>query len=46
MQTGRTLEYAAAVQTFMYRLAVDGGRDFSVQDTNQVMKSYFDSHIR
>ena len=40
------LEYAAAVQTFMYRLAVDGGRDFSVQETNQVMKSYFDSHIR
>ena len=38
------LEYAAAVQTFMYRLAVDGGRDFSVTGVHKVMNSYFNSH--
>lgn len=38
------LEFAAAVQTFMYRLAVDGGRDFSIRGVHAVMNSYFDSH--
>ena len=38
------LEYAAAVQTFMYRLAEDGGRDMTVRDPHTVMYSYFNSH--
>lgn len=38
------LEFAAAVQTFMYRLAIDGGRDFSIRGVHAVMNSYFDSH--
>ena len=38
------LEYAAAVQTFMYRLAVDGGRDFSILGVHKVMNNYFNSH--
>jgi len=38
------LEFAAAVQTFMYRLATDGGRDFAIIDRHEVMYSYFNSH--
>lgn len=38
------LEFAAAVQTFMYRLAVDGGRDFTITGVHSVMNSYFNSH--
>ena len=38
------LEFAAAVQTFMYRLATDGGRDFRIIDKHEVMYSYFNSH--
>jgi len=38
------LEFAAAIQVFMYRLAVDGGRDFSVPPTHTVMDTYFSSH--
>lgn len=40
------LEFAAAVQTFMYRLATDGGRDFSIIDKHEVMYSYFNSHTQ
>lgn len=40
------LEYAAAVQVFMYRFAVDGGRDFSVLGIHKKMNSYFDAHKR
>lgn len=42
----RCLEFAAAVQTFMYRLAVDGGRDFSILGIHAKMNSYFDAHKR
>lgn len=38
------LEYAAAIQVLMYRLAVDGGRDFSVLGIHAKMNSYFQSH--
>lgn len=38
------LEFAAAVQTFMYRLAEDGGRDMTIRDPHTVMYSYFNSH--
>lgn len=38
------LEFAAAVQVFMYRLAVDGGRDFLNENVHSVMESYFKSH--
>lgn len=38
------LEYAAAVQVLMYRLAVDGGRDFSILGVHAKMNSYFQSH--
>lgn len=38
------LEFAAAVQVFMYRLAVDGGRDFFAPNEHTVMESYFNSH--
>lgn len=38
------LEFAAAIQTFMYRLAVDGGRDFSILGVHAKMNSYFQSH--
>ena len=38
------LEFAAAVQTFMYRLAEDGGRDLTIRDPHTVMYSYFNSH--
>ncbi len=38
------LEYAAAVQVLMYRLAVDGGRDFSILGIHAKMNSYFQSH--
>ena len=38
------LEFAAAVQTFMYRLATDGGRDFRIVDKHEVMYRYFNSH--
>lgn len=40
------LEFAAAVQTFMYRLATDGGRDFTIIDKHEVMYSYFNSHTQ
>lgn len=40
------LEFAAAVQTFMYRLATDGGRDFAIVDKHEVMYSYFNSHTQ
>lgn len=40
------LEFAAAVQVFMYRFAVDGGRDFSVLGIHKKMNSYFDAHKR
>lgn len=40
------LEFAAAVQTFMYRLATDGGRDFRIIDRHEVMYSYFNSHTQ
>ena len=40
------LEFAAAVQTFMYRLATDGGRDFRIIDKHEVMYSYFNSHTK
>lgn len=40
------LEFAAAVQVFMYRFAVDGGRDFSVLGIHRKMNSYFDAHKR
>ena len=40
------LEFAAAVQTFMYRLAEDGGRDMTVRDPHTVMYSYFNSHSK
>ncbi len=39
-----SLEFAAAVQVLMYRLAVDGGRDFSVLGVHAKMNSYFQSH--
>lgn len=38
------LEFAAAIQVFMYRLAVDGGRDFFAPNEHTVMNSYFTSH--
>lgn len=38
------LEYAAAIQVLMYRLAVDGGRDFSILGIHAKMNSYFQSH--
>ena len=38
------LAFAAAIQTFMYRLAVDGGRDFSILGIHAKMNSYFQSH--
>lgn len=38
------LEFAAAIQVFMYRLAVDGGRDFSILGVHAKMNSYFNSH--
>ena len=38
------LEFAAAIQVFMYRLAVDGGRDFSIKNVHSKMNSYFNSH--
>lgn len=38
------LEYAAAIQVLMYRLAADGGRDFSVLGIHAKMNSYFQSH--
>ncbi len=38
------LEYAAAIQVLMYRLAVDGGRDFSILGVHAKMNSYFQSH--
>ena len=38
------LEFAAAIQVFMYRLAVDGGRDFFAPNEHTVMDSYFTSH--
>lgn len=38
------LEFAAAIQTFMYRLAVDGGRDFAIKNVHAKMNSYFNSH--
>ncbi len=38
------LEFAAAVQVFMYRLSVDGGRDFFAPNEHTVMESYFNSH--
>lgn len=38
------LEYAAAVQVLMYRLSVDGGRDFSILGVHAKMNSYFQSH--
>ena len=38
------LEFAAAVQVFMYRLAVDGGRDFSIKGIHAKMNSYFNAH--
>lgn len=38
------LEFAAAIQTFMYRLAEDGGRDMTIRDPHTVMYSYFNSH--
>ena len=38
------LEFAAAVQVFMYRLAVDGGRDFSVLGIHAKMNGYFNAH--
>lgn len=38
------LEFAAAMQVFMYRLAVDGGRDFFAPNEHGVMESYFSSH--
>lgn len=38
------IEFAAAVQVFMYRLAVDGGRDFSIKGVHAKMNSYFNSH--
>ena len=38
------LEFAAAMQVFMYRLAVDGGRDFFAPNEHSVMESYFNSH--
>lgn len=40
----RCLEFAAAVQTFMYRLAEDGGRDMTIRDPHTVMYGYFNSH--
>lgn len=38
------LEFAAAVQVFMYRLAVDGGRDFFAPNEHGKMEQYFNSH--
>lgn len=38
------LEFAAAVQVFMYRLAVDGGRDFMGPPEHGKMGEYFHSH--
>ncbi len=38
------LEFAAAIQVFMYRLSVDGGRDFFAPNEHTVMESYFNSH--
>lgn len=38
------LAFAAAIQVFMYRLAVDGGRDFSILGVHAKMNSYFQSH--
>ena len=40
------LEFAAAIQTFMYRLAEDGGRDMTIRDPRTVMYSYFNSHSK
>lgn len=40
------LQYASAIQVLMYRLAVDGGRDFSVTGIHSVMNSYFESHAQ
>lgn len=40
------LEFAAAVQVFMYRFAVDGGRDFAVLGIHRKMNGYFDAHKR
>ncbi len=40
-----SLEFAAAVQVLMYRLAVDGGRDFSILGIHAKMNSYFQSHM-
>ncbi len=38
------LQFAAAVQVLMYRLTVDGGRDFSIKGVHAKMNSYFQSH--
>lgn len=38
------LEFAAAIQVFMYRLAVDGGRDFAAKNVHSKMHTYFSSH--
>ena len=38
------LEFVAAMQVFMYRLSVDGGRDFFAPNEHTVMESYFNSH--
>ena len=38
------LEFAAAMQVFMYHLSVDGGRDFFAPNEHTVMESYFNSH--
>ena len=40
------LEFAAAIQVLMYRLAVDGGRDFSITNVHEKMNSYFHSHSK
>lgn len=40
----KCLEYAAAIQVLMYRLAVDGGRDFSILGIHSKMNSYFQAH--
>lgn len=38
------LLYASAIQVLMYRIAVDGGRDFSILGVHKKMNSYFQSH--
>lgn len=38
------LEFAAAIQVFMYRLALDGGRDFITPPEHGKMGEYFHSH--